>query len=170
MKFLLRPWKKSDIDSLVKYADNIKIARNLTNAFPHPYTRADGERYLALFADEQPARVFAIEVNGEAVGSIGVFPQSDIHCINAEMGYWLAEPFWGKGIMTEAIGKMIRYGFETFDIERIFARPFGSNIASQRVLQKAGFKPEARFERVLLKNGILEDEYVFAVRRTNNLI
>jgi RimJ/RimL family protein N-acetyltransferase len=155
-----------DIDSLVNYANNPKIARYLTNAFPHPYTKADGEKFIATFSNEIPIRVFAIEVNGEAVGSIGIFPQSDIHYKNAEMGYWLAEPFWGKGIITAAIGQMIRYGFETFDIERIYARPFGSNLPSHRVLEKAGFILEARFEQVLIKNGTWEDEYVFAVRKT----
>ena len=170
MKLYLRPWKHTDLDSLVKYADNYNIARFLTDQFPHPYTRQDGEKFLALAMLDQPVRFFAIEVNGEVVGSIGVFPQTDIHARNAEMGYWLAEPFWGQGIMTQAIREMVKYGFETFNISRIYARPFGSNLASQKILQKAGFTLEAKFPGILYKNGEYEDELVFAIRSENNTI
>ncbi|HPT20648.1 MAG TPA: GNAT family protein [Bacteroidales bacterium] len=163
--FILRPWRQSDIESLVKYANNPDIAKNLTNAFPHPYTQQSGEAYLETVCSQKPVRVFAIEADGEAVGSIGVFPQTDIHCQNAEMGYWLAEPFWGKGIMTSAIKQMVDYAFRTFDINRVYARPFGSNKASQRVLEKSGFKLEARFKDVLLKNGRTEDELIYAIRK-----
>ncbi|HOT15717.1 MAG TPA: GNAT family protein [Bacteroidales bacterium] len=165
MNFTLRPWNNGDIGSLVKYANNKNIARYLTNAFPHPYTHADGEKFIKLFSQDNPTRVFAIDVENEAVGSIGIFPQTDVHCKNAETGYWLAEPFWGKGIVTAAIKQMVEYGFNTFDIDRIFARPFGSNLASQRVLVKAGFKPEARFEKAIFKNGIYEDECYYAIRK-----
>jgi ribosomal-protein-alanine N-acetyltransferase len=165
MNFILRKWQATDIDSLVKYANNQNIARFLTNAFPYPYTKADGEKYLAMIADDEPTRVFAIEIDGEAVGSIGIFPQTDIHFKNAEMGYWLAEPFWGKGIVTEAIKRTLKYGFETFDINRIYARPFASNKGSQRVLEKAGFQLEARFEKTLFKNDVYEDELVYAFRK-----
>jgi len=165
MKFLLRPWQLTDLDNLVKYADNFNISKFLTDQFPHPYTREDGEKYLGIVMQDCPAKILAIEIDGDAVGSIGVFPQSDIHAKNAEMGYWLAEPFWGRGIMTEAIKKMVKYGFETFDINRIFARPFGTNAASQKVLQKAGFVLEAKFSKALYKNGEYKDELVYAVRR-----
>ncbi|NJO91404.1 MAG: GNAT family N-acetyltransferase [Chloroflexia bacterium] len=164
MNFILRPWKVTDIDSLVKYANNYNIAKYLTNAFPYPYTVADGEKFITMYSGEKTTRVFAIEVGGEAAGSIGVFPQADIHSKNAEMGYWLAESFWGKGIITEAICQMVGYGFENFDITRIYARPFGSNKASHRVLEKAGFRLEARFENVIFKNGSWDDECVYGIR------
>lgn len=163
--FKLRPWQLSDLESLVQSANNSNIARNLTDAFPSPYTREDGEKYLKMVCDENPTNVFAIEVNGEAVGSISVLPQTDIHQLNAEMGYFLAESLWGKGIMPEAVKQVVKYVFETFDITRIYARPFGRNLASQRVLEKAGFQLEARFEKVLIKNGQLEDELVYAIRK-----
>jgi [ribosomal protein S5]-alanine N-acetyltransferase len=165
MDFTLRKWESTDIDSLVKYANNYNIAKFLTNAFPYPYTKADGEQFLSMFANDNPTRVFAIEINGQTVGSIGIFPQADIQCKNAEMGYWLAEPFWGKGIVTEAIKRMVNFGFDTFDINRIYARPFGSNKASQKVLEKAGFQLEARFEKTLFKNDVYEDELVYAFRK-----
>lgn len=163
--FILRKWQMSDLDSLVKYANNPAIARNLTDAFPSPYTHEDGIRYLEMVCALSSATIFAIEINGEAAGSIGVFPQNDIHRLNAEMGYWLAEPFWGNGIMPEAIKQIVEYAFRTYDIQRIYARPFGRNKASQRVLEKAGFQSEARFEKVLLKNGVLEDELIYGYRK-----
>lgn len=166
MEFKLRPWHISDLESLVACANNPKIAGNLTNKFPHPYTKTHGENFIAFANLHTPNHIMAIEVDGIAVGGIGVHPQDDVHCKNAEMGYWLAEPFWGKGIISGAIVQMVDYGFMNFDITRIFARPFGSNKASQRVLEKAGFVLEARFEKTFFKNGKFEDELIYAVRRT----
>ena len=158
----LRKWSEADLDSLVKYANNKNIAKWLTNAFPHPYTPEDGKAYLSKIANDNPAKVFAIEVNGEAVGSIGIYLQSDIHEKNAEMGYWLAEACWGQEIMPKAIQEMVEYGFQTFDIVRIFARPFSTNWQSQRVLEKAGFTLEARLKKALFKNGEFMDELIYA--------
>jgi [ribosomal protein S5]-alanine N-acetyltransferase len=163
VNFKLRPWTMDDLDNLVKFAGNKKIADNLTDAFPHPYFRENGIAYITTFMDDNPARVFAIEAEGIACGSIGVFPQTDIHRKNAEMGYWLAEEYWGRGIMTEAVKRMIEHGFKSFDINRIFARPFSTNIASQRVLEKAGMKLEARFEKSLFKNGKFLDELIYSI-------
>ena len=162
MNIMLRKWNESDLDNLVKYANNFNIAKWLTNGFPHPYTYKDGKAYLSMIANDNPAKVFAIEVNGEAVGSIGIFPQTDIHEKNAEIGYWLAEEYWGKEIMTEAINEIVTYGFQTFDIVRIFARPFSTNLKSQRVLEKAGFILEARLKKALYKNGEFIDELIYS--------
>jgi [ribosomal protein S5]-alanine N-acetyltransferase len=109
--------------------------------------------------------IFAIDVNGEAVGAIGVHPQSDIMCKNAELGYWLGEGYWGQGIITAAISHMVQYTFDTYDITRVYARPFGSNAASQRVLEKAGFVLEARIEKSIFKNGAYEDELIYGYRK-----
>ena len=162
MEFKLRPYRDSDLASLVKYANNYNIAKYLTNQFPYPYTEEDGRKFISSVANSDPANVFAIEINGEAAGAIGIFPQSDIHEKNAEMGYWLAEPFWGNGVIPRAIGRIVVYGFETFDITRIFARPFSTNPASQRVLEKAGFTCEARLKNALYKNGSYMDELIYA--------
>jgi len=164
MKFKLRPVTNNDLDKLVQYANNPKIADNLTNVFPHPYTKENGEFFINMATSHDPLRIHAIDVNGEMIGAIGIHPQADIMVKNAELGYWLAEPFWGKGIMTEAIRQSIKYGFETFDINRIYARPFGSNIGSQKALEKAGFQLEGRFKKTIFKNGRYEDELVYAVR------
>ncbi len=163
--FKLRPWHISDLDHLVKFANNNNIAKYMTNQFPHPYAPENGKVFISFATGETPERLLAIDVNGVAVGGIGIHPQQDIQLKNAELGYWLAEPYWNKGIMNRAIKQMISYAFENFEIERIFARPFGTNLASQKVLEKAGFVLEARFEKTLFKNGEYLDELVYAVRR-----
>jgi ribosomal-protein-alanine N-acetyltransferase len=164
MLFTLRPWTSDDLPSLVQYANNVEIARYLIDMFPHPYTVADGQAYLE-FATSLPGNIFAIDVAGQSVGSIALHPQSDIHRKNAELGFWLAQPFWGQGIITQAVRQVVAYGFQAFDITRIFARPFGTNRASQRVLEKAGFALEAQFTQTLFKNGEFLDEWVYGVRR-----
>ena len=165
MQYKLRPWQKDDLDNLLIFADNSKIASFMTNKFPHPYTRQAGEAFIAFAMQGSPTHIFAIEVDGNAAGGIGIHPSSDIESKNAEMGYWLAEPYWGQGIITKAVKQMVEYGFENFDINRIFARPFGTNIASQKVLEKAGFVLEASFEKTYFKNGEYLDELVYAVRK-----
>lgn len=165
MQFLLRPWNNNDLPSLVKYGNNWNVAKNLTNRFPHPYTEQDGQSFIAMATSDDPIHIFAIDINEEAAGGIGLHPQSDIFIKNAELGYWLGEPFWGQKIISNAIKQVVDFGFLTYDIDRIFARPFGTNIVSQRVLEKNNFKLEGRFEKVLFKNGVYLDELVYAIRR-----
>ena len=153
MHFTLRSFTINDLDSLVKYANNPKIANNLTDKFPHPYTEENGKMFIEFATKNSPTNIFAIDINGEICGGIGIHPQEDVYRKNAELGYWLAEPFWGNGIITKAIVQMVDYGFKNFDITRIFARPYGTNEASQRVLEKAGFILEGKFEKTLFKNG-----------------
>lgn len=169
MEFKLRKWNKNDAENVVKHANNINVAKYLTNQFPHPYTLQDAEDYISVVEKDEITRVFAIDVDGEAVGSIGIFPQSDIHEKNAEIGYWLSEDYWGQGIMSGAIRQIVDYGFRTFDITRIFARPFGINIGSQKALEKAGFTIEASFEKALYKNGEYFDEIYYSVRKNDHL-
>jgi RimJ/RimL family protein N-acetyltransferase len=165
MQFILRPWHISDLDSLVQYANNANIARFMTDSFAHPYTEESGRNFIAFATKDDPVRMFAIDIEGRAGGGIGLHPQADIQRRNAELGYWLGEPFWGKGIMPEAIRQITAWGFETLDIDRIFARVFGTNTASQKALEKAGFVLEARLEKTLFKNGEQLDELLYAVRR-----
>jgi RimJ/RimL family protein N-acetyltransferase len=165
MNVLLRPWNLIDAANLERYANNPSIAANMTDKFPHPFTSEHAEKFIITATSSPVINIFAIDVDGEAVGGIGIHPQIDILCKNAELGYWLGEPFWGKGIITKAITLMTEYAFKNFDINRIYARPFGTNIASQRALEKAGFILEARFEKTLFKKGEYLDELIYATRK-----
>lgn len=165
MTFQLRPFTLNDLESLVQQANNPKIAMFMTDRFPHPYTKQDGENFIAFANQDDPVHIFAIDVDGKAVGGIGIHPQFDIYKKSMELGYWIGESYWGNGIVSSAIKQMIDFGFKTYDIDRIYARPFGTNTASQKVLDKTGFKLEAQFEKTLFKNGEYIDELIYAVRR-----
>jgi ribosomal-protein-alanine N-acetyltransferase len=162
----LRPWRETDLDNVAVYANNYHIASKHMNVFPYPYARENAEEFFRRIKPANPANILAITLNDQFVGSIGLHFQSDIFFRNAELGYWVAEPYWGRGFATDAIGKMVNYGFENWDfLQRIFARPFGSNLASQRVLEKAGFEFEARLQGTIFKNNTVEDELIYAIRR-----
>lgn len=165
MDYRLREWRIEDAATVARYANNINVARFLTDAFPHPYTEENGLDFITMALSNNEMTLMAIEIEGEPAGGIGIHPQKDIHRRNAELGYWLAEKYWGKGIMTLAVKEMIGIGFGRYDIDRIFARPFSNNPGSQRVLEKAGFRLEGRFERTLVKNGEYLDELIYAIRR-----
>lgn len=167
LSFKLRPWCEDDLESLVRYANNPRIAKNMTDKFPYPYSEEHGRAFIEFALKDNPVHIFAIDINGQAVGGIGIHPQDDIHRKNAELGYWLAEPFWGQGIISRAIKQTVDFAFNTYDIDRVFARPFGTNIPSQKVLEKNGFMLEGKFENTLIKDGILQDELIYAIRRNN---
>lgn len=165
MDFELRKWRMEDAQSIAYHANNKKIADNLRNAFPHPYTQKDAEAFIAacLDADEHTKYFRAISVDGVAVGSIGVFLKDDVYCRSAELGYWLAEAFWGKGIMSAAVARICRHAFDTYDIVRIFAEPFAGNTASRKVLENAGFLLEGVLKKSVFKNGQILDSCIYAV-------
>lgn len=164
----LRSLQIEDAELFALHANNNAIANNMTNQFPFPYTKAHALEFIRRVNGLKPAQVFAIDLDGEAIGAIGLHPQTDIFLKNAELGYWLAEKYWGKGFVSVAIKKIVEYGFSNFEIDRIFARPFGSNKASQRVLEKTGFILEARLEKIIFKNNRYEDELIYAIRKSNN--
>lgn len=161
----LRPFSEADLTELVPLAGDPGIAANLTDAFPKPFTEESGRAFLARVIADAPTRVFCITADGAIAGAVGIHPKGDIWHRNAELGYWVARPYWGRGIATEAVRCAVRYAFETFPLDRVFARPFGSNTASQRVLEKTGFILEARLKGTIVKNGRVEDELIYAVRR-----
>lgn len=165
MEIKLRPWNIEDAESLVENANNFEIARFMSDAFPYPYTIEHANNFIAFATKDEPIHIFAIEIDGKAVGGIGIHPQVDIMKKNAELGYWLGEKYWGKGIISKAIREIIPWAFNTYDITRIYARPFGSNMVSQKVLEKAGFILEARIKENIFKNGAYLDELIYAIRR-----
>jgi ribosomal-protein-alanine N-acetyltransferase len=163
---ILRPWRRSDISSLVRYANNRKIWLNLRDVFPHPYTHAEAEKWVAICGSNQgPATHFAIELQGEAIGGIGCRLLDDVNCKTAEVGYWIGEPFWGGGIATAALKQTTNYAFEIFSVERLQASVFEWNPASARVLEKAGYVLEGRLRRSIFKDGRLADSLLYALIR-----
>ena len=165
MEVKLRSWSMTDLKDLVRFANNPKIAQFMTDQFAYPYTEEKGRSFIEMTLTHKPTQIMAIEVDGVAVGGIGIHPESDIRRLNAELGYWLAEDYWGQGIVSLAIRQMVRYAFSTFDIDRIYAIPFENNLASQRVLEKNGFNLDFRLEKTLIKNGVKLDEMIYSVRR-----
>lgn len=158
----IRPWDRGDAHALVKYANNRKIWLNLRDAFPHPYTAASADAFLDIVERQNPTTFFAIATRDEAIGAIGIMLNRDVHRLTAEMGYWLAEPYWGRGIMTETVARFTDFCFERFGLVRIYAEPYATNSASCRVLEKAGFLLEGRLRSNVLKDGQILDEFVYA--------
>ena len=161
----IRKWKLSDAKDLAIALSNKKIQDNLRDGLPYPYTEQDGTDYISamLSADENETFAFAITVDDKAVGSIGVFRQVNIHRQTAELGYYLAEEYWGKGIMTEAVKQICEYVFGKSDIIRIYAEPFAYNKASCRVLEKAGFQCEGILRKNAVKNGNIVDMKMYSL-------
>jgi RimJ/RimL family protein N-acetyltransferase len=157
----LRPWREGDQAALVRYADNRNVSVNMRNRFPFPYSTADADAWIAHTATQTPVCNFAIVVDATAVGGIGVELGSDVFHRSAEIGYWLGEPFWGRGIATEALGAVTEYAFATFDILRLEAGVFGWNPASARVLEKAGYTLEGRMRRAVVKHGRVGDRLIY---------
>ena len=165
LDFTLRPWRAEDAKDVAAAADNPRIAANLRNVFPSPYTLADAEWFIGdcIAQGEERRLTRAISVGGKAVGSIGVFVQSDVYEKSAELGYWLAEACWGRGIMTEAVRRICREAFDRFDILRIYAEPFADNLGSRRVLEKAGFTCEGTMRSGVYKNGRVHSYCIYSI-------
>jgi len=161
MSVLIRKWNINDIEVLVQIADNINVWNNLRNYFPHPYTIEDAKSWLELVDVEGATLNFAIEFEGVLVGGIGLIPNSDVYVMSAEIGYWIGESYWGKGIATEAIRQITEYIFYNFDIIRIYAEVFENNKPSMRALEKNGFYLEGVRRKSILKNGNLMDDYIW---------
>ena len=162
-KIKLRQLTFADSHRLAALANNPKIAVNLRDGFPHPYTLADAEKFIQTFAVQEPQQIFAIDYEGEYAGNIGLHPGTDVYRKTAEIGYFLGEPYWGKGIMTQAVQLLCDYGFKSLDIVKIYAGVFEYNQASMRVLKKCGFFREAVLQKAVFKQEKLWDEIRFAL-------
>jgi RimJ/RimL family protein N-acetyltransferase len=161
----IRPWRLNDADSLARHANNRKVWIALRDLFPHPYTIEDAHTFLKSVINSEPVTLFCIEVNKAAVGGIGIRIGTEVHRRTAELGYWLSQEFWRRGIMSEAVGAFTEFCFEHFQLRRIFAEPFANNAASARVLEKAGFALEGRLKNNVLKDGKLLDSLLYARTR-----
>ena len=158
----VRSWHADDVASLVEHANNRKIWINLRDRFPHPYLKSDGQTFIRHSRKMQPETFFAIAVNGAAIGGIGFVLQTDVDRMSAEVGYWLGEAFWGRGIATEALIGVTRHAVDEHGLTRLFALPFAFNTASCRVLEKAGYVLEARLRRSAIKDGAIVDQFQYA--------
>lgn len=163
--FVIRDWRRGDEETLAHHANNPNIFRNVRDRFPHPYTLDDAKGWVEHAGSENPMTNFAIVVDGEAVGGIGFMMQEDIFRRSVEIGYWLGEAFWGRGIVTEAVRAMSEYIFANFDVCRIYAGVFEWNPGSMRVLEKAGFALEGRMRKAATKHGQTIDEFIYALVR-----
>ena len=159
----LRAWKASDASSLARHANNANIARQLRDRFPHPYTIADARQFIQSVTGARPTMLFAMVVDGEAVGGIGFYPGADVERFSAEIGYWLAEPYWGRGITVEAIQLVSTYAFDVCNMLRLFALPFADNAQSIRALEKAGYTREATLRASSVKHGQIRDQALYAL-------
>lgn len=158
----VRDWRPGDEPDLVAAADNRNVWRNLQHRFPHPYTAADARDWFALLAAMAEPTHWAVEVDGRAVGGVGVDPGEGIFARSGQFGYWLAEPYWGRGIMTAAVRLAAAYALDRFDLVRLEAPVFAWNPASMRVLEKSGFVREGILRRSVLKDGQLIDQVLYA--------
>ena len=166
----VRSWEWRDRESIVRHANNRKVSRNLRDRFPHPYTERDARNWLDAVIGLEPETNFAIDVAGEAVGGIGYTIQYDVARRSAEIGYWLGEDFWGRGIATEALIAVTDHAFANHDLCRIFAHVFDWNGASARVLEKAGYTFEGRMRKSVTKEGQTIDQLMYAMIREENLL
>jgi RimJ/RimL family protein N-acetyltransferase len=161
---ILRKWQASDAERLAEIANNKKIYDNLRDAFPHPYNTDDAKAYISVVGqDNELSKVFAIETDGVIVGSIGAFLKEDVYRKNAEIGYYISEDYWGKGIATKAIKAIAQHIFDNYDVIRIYAEPFARNMGSRKVLEKSGFRLEATLKNNVIKNEVIEDSCIYSI-------
>ena len=167
MNLSIRKWRIEDKSDLAINLNNLKVLNNLRDGLPYPYTEDDAEDFIQIMlsADPDSTFAFAITLDDKVIGSIGVFRKDNIHSRTAEMGYYIGEPYWGNGYVTNAIKMVCEYVFENTDIIRIFAEPFAHNIASCRALEKAGFQYEGTLKSNAVKCGKIIDMKMYALVR-----
>jgi [ribosomal protein S5]-alanine N-acetyltransferase len=161
---VLRPWSFKDAERLAVIANNKQISDNLRDGLPHPYSLSDAHNWLnTIIPVNEPPRFFAIIFDDILTGSIGIVTKEDIYRKNIEIGYFLAQQYWGKGIMTKAVKAATAYAFSQFDIVRVYAETFADNPGSRRILEKAGYTCEAVIKKNIFKNGIIKDSCIYSV-------
>jgi [ribosomal protein S5]-alanine N-acetyltransferase len=163
--FILRPWRRRDKRSLVKHANNKNVSLNLMDVFPNPYSEEDAYKWFNIVDISPVNTLFAIVVERKAVGGIGIHFKEDVRRYSAELGYWLGEEYWGRGIATESVKQIIAFSFKNFDINRLYASVFDWNLSSVRVLEKNNFKLEGILRKSIFKNGVYADELVYGLLR-----
>lgn len=159
----LRSWGSSDVTSLIEQANDRAVWRNLTDAFPHPYTRADGESRISIASHCAPSLHLCIEFEGAVAGGIGIIAGSGIEAKSGQFGYWLGQKYWGRGIATDAARTLVQFARSNLDLVRLQAPVFEWNPASMRVLEKVGFRRESVMRKSVFKDGQIIDCVMFAL-------
>lgn len=157
----LRPWRERDAETLVQHANNERVSAAMRDIFPFPYTIEHARAWVHAALHERRDWLLAIERDGQAVGGIALIFNDDVYRLGGEIGYWLAEPLWGRGVMTEAVSALAAAAFARTDLIRLQAGVFSINPASMRVLQKAGFHLESIRRQAVLKRGVICDEHIY---------
>ena len=161
----VRDWRMEDVPSIVKHAPHRNVSRNLRDRFAYPYTIENANEFLTRSTSKEPRNNFCIEIDGAAVGGIGVHIGEDVYRHAASIGYWLGEEFWGRGIATDALIAVTEYAFSSHDLCRLYAHVFEWNHASARVLEKAGYQLEGRQRKSVTKEGQTIDQLMYATIR-----
>jgi len=161
-ELLLREWKLSDAERLVALANNENLAKTLLDSFPQPYTMENAVDWIEHCQNEKKSLLLAIEYQGNFVGGIGAHFKEDIQRYNVELGYWVGEPYWGKGIITHSINEFSEYLFKNHKINRIYGEVFEQNVGSAIALEKCGFEKEATLKKAAYKNGYFIDLFIYS--------
>ena len=167
-RVLLRRLSAEDAEIMANLANNKKIWDCVRDLFPYPYTLEDAKAFINRTEGESPAYTFAISIQEDKLcGVISLMPNEDVYRVGSEIGYWIGEPFWGKGIATQAVALITKYGFDVLQLERIYAGVFDYNDASMRVLEKNSFVKEGIRRNAVIKNGQIHDEHHYAILRND---
>lgn len=164
--FTLRTFNPTDRDTLAELANNARIAANMTNQFPHPFETKHAEAFIQRAMESPTSHMRAIALNGRLIGGVGLHMHDDVHGMNAEVGYWLGEAYWGNGYATEAVRLHVAWGWKHLNVNRLFGRVFSSNPASAKVLEKNGFVHEGTMRQAVFKNGVFCDEHIYSQLRS----
>ncbi|GBD86157.1 putative ribosomal N-acetyltransferase YdaF [bacterium BMS3Abin03] len=168
-EYKIRSFHPTDKEAILKYANNINVSKNLRDSFPYPYTGEDADAWLKLACSQKSEMNFAIANKHELIGGIGLMPQTDVYRYSAEIGYWLAEQFWGRNIASSAVIAMTKYAFNSFNFIRLFANVFEFNPASARVLEKAGYKFEGSMRKAVYKNCRFWDQLMYSILKEETI-
>jgi [ribosomal protein S5]-alanine N-acetyltransferase len=169
MDVTLRQLRPDDAPHMARLADNVNVSMNLRDGFPSPYTLQDAENFINLIIEKDFPQILAIDFRGEYAGNISFTPGTNVYRRSAEIGYFIGEPFWNKGIATTAVKLLTRWVFENTTIIRLYAGVFSFNLSSQRVLEKCGYNKEAILEKAVFKKGKFYDEIRYAIIDSANI-
>lgn len=158
--YRLRPWETDDFLSLAEHFNNIHIWNQIRD-LPFPYGPEDAKAFIAFAQSRTDGWDFALEIDGRAVGNISFASQPNVERFNAEVGYWIAEPFWNRGIVSDALHTAAEWIFSHTPVIRLYAHVYELNPASRRVLEKAGFRSFGKMEKAVFKNGQFLDVYAY---------